>query len=505
VALSPDGKRLAQGYPWWYGLHLWEVESGKELLRQPGHTGPVSRIVFAPDGRTLVSRSEQEKALRFWEMATGTEFRVLTTDMPEPRADAGWGPAIAYSPDGRLVALGDHGGIVRVWEASTGKEVRRLEIDIACRAINALAFSPDGRTLAVSGARAMYHNTPWPGCITVFDLSNGATALQQPLPCTPTSSVFALDNRFLAFADDSNGLCLWDLSRNRSVLRLEHPVHVFGIAYSRDGRFIATAAGAQVRLWELASGKEALRLEADAWHVCLSPNGLLATSAANSIRVWDLATEKEIAQWPGQLAPCTCLAFAPGGDRLAAGFADTTTLVWDLAKARRPAARTLPPADLERLWETLASADAAKAYGAVRTMLASDKAVAFLMVHLSAAGNERLKRLPELLTDFDSPVFSTRQAASKEVANFLPDAELPLRKVLAGNPSPEQRRRIEALLALPTVVRDPETLRGLRAVMVLECAGTPEAAAVLERLAQGAADACLTQEAKAAFERLKKK
>jgi WD40 repeat protein len=504
VALSPDGKLLAQGYPWFSGLHLWDVASGQELLRRPGHIGPVSRVVFAPDGKTLISRSEEEKTLRFWDTATGAELRALSTETAERRADAGWGEAIAYSPDGRFIALGDLGGLVHIWDSKDGKEVRKLEIDDNCRAITSIAFSADGRTLAVNGARAKYHITQWPGCLTVFNLATGETMIKQPLPCTPGDSVFWPDNHQVAMADEGNRVWLWDLGRNRAALFLQHRGHVFQVAGSPDRRFVATADG-EVHLWELASGREALRLGKDLWQVCFSTNGLLAAGGHDSIQVWELATGKELVHLQGQRAPCTCLTFSPDGKRLATGFADSTTLVWDLAAAGQPrtAPRALAPADLNPLWETLAGTDAAKAYTSIWALVAAaDKSVAFLKEH-QHPGNERLKQVPELISDFDSPVFARREAASRKLEKLLPDAESALRKALAGQVSAEQRRRIEALLALPSgIVRDPETLRGLRAIQVLEYVGSRSAREVLCALAKGAPEARLTQEAKTSLDRL---
>src|SRR3974390_2560824 len=91
-----------------------------------GHTGNVGSVIFAPDGNSVVSRSHEEKVLRFWDSGTGKQRRVQSSDVGDRRADAGYGHAIAYSPDGRSIALGDLGGIVYIWDTKTGKVVRQL-------------------------------------------------------------------------------------------------------------------------------------------------------------------------------------------------------------------------------------------------------------------------------------------------------------------------------------------------------------------------------------------
>jgi len=111
-------------------------------------------------------------------------------------------------------------------------------------------------------------------------------------------------------------------------------------------------------------------------------------------------------------------------------------------------------------------------------------------------------RLQQLLADLDAAAFAQREAASRQLADLEEQAEPALQAALAANPSAEQRRRLEELLAAPRVVRSPEKLRVLRAIQVLEQIGTAEARRVLEALARGAADARPTQDARSVLQRL---
>jgi RNA polymerase sigma factor (sigma-70 family) len=513
VAMSPNGKLLAQGNSWMSGLHLWDVGAGKEIDRQLGDHGEVSQVVFSPDGKNVVSRSSQDQTLRIWETDTGKQARLIGTKGSERRADAGYGPAIAYSPDGRFTALGDFGGSVRIWDTKDGKESRELKIDITCRHMTALSFAADGRTIAVSGSRPKHHSSTLPGCITVFDLGNGKTILKQNLPCTPVTSVFSPGHSCLAIADEQDRLWLWDLARNRSALVLEQ--RAYRMAFSPDGRFLATTSWAptgaasawNAHIWEVASGKKVLTLGIDGWTVCFSPDGLLATGADKAIQVWSLATAQPIAQFRGHRVPTTCMAFSPDGKRLATGQTDSTTLVWDVAAvARQPhiPVRALQSEDLGWLWETLADAEAAKAYAAVWTLSgARDQAVSLLRSHLSPARRADAKHIGRLLADLDSSRFTTRTAASRELEQLGTQAEAALREALQRKPSPEAQRGIEVLLAkLSILIQDPRLLRAIRAVLVLEQIATPEARRLLNQLAKGAPEARLTQEAKRTLDRL---
>jgi HEAT repeat protein len=109
-----------------------------------------------------------------------------------------------------------------------------------------------------------------------------------------------------------------------------------------------------------------------------------------------------------------------------------------------------------------------------------------------------------LLDDLDSDRFPVRTAAEERLRDLGDGAVPALREALEGNPSAQRRRRVEAVLeALDTSgLLAGEPLRGARAVQILERVGSPEARQALERLAGGVAPSRLTQEAKAALERL---
>jgi hypothetical protein len=115
------------------------------------------------------------------------------------------------------------------------------------------------------------------------------------------------------------------------------------------------------------------------------------------------------------------------------------------------------------------------------------------------------KQIASLIADLDSDKFPTRQRAARELDRLGESVLGACEAALAGNPSAEARRRLEALQGKYTDQGrnpTPERLRALRALEVLELCGSTEARAVLRVLAQGARGAALTQHAKAALDRL---
>jgi hypothetical protein len=203
------------------------------------------------------------------------------------------------------------------------------------------------------------------------------------------------------------------------------------------------------------------------------------------------------------------VSFSADGKLLASGSRDTTALVWDLTgklQRERPAAR-LSATQLDSLWAHLAGSDAAHAYRAIWSLAAvPQQAVPFLDQRLRPLAPVAAQQLAQLIADLDSDRFTVRQRATEELERLAELAEPVLRKALAGEPSPEMRRRVGRLLQqLGWPVKSPERLRALRAVEGLEHIGTTEARRLLEKLAQGAPEAGLTREAKASLERLAKR
>src|SRR5262249_54692508 len=254
-----------------------------------------------------------------------------------------------------------------------------------------------------------------------------------------------------------------------------------------------------------------LRTEAgQTWQPLFTPDGrFLVVITARRLSLWEVATGKEVLRREtgeydrGNQLPnfATCLAIAPDGRGVVTGIADGSLLVWDLDPSGRPR-RELKPADLDRLWADLAGADPKKAYHAAGALAAdAERILPYLERHLRPASLDE-KRVAALITELDNEEFKRREAARKELEGLGEVVEPALRKALEGKPSAEQRKAIESLLPFPTLVRDPEALRRLRAGLVLERLGTKEAVALLRRLADGAPGARETREARAALDRL---
>jgi RNA polymerase sigma factor (sigma-70 family) len=324
LAFAADGKTLASaGFD--HTVRLWETATGKERVALPGHQGRVLSIAFARDPNLLASFG-RDQVLRLWDRASGKELLCLGE---EERF-----LAAALSPDGKMVAGAARDGSVRLWDAGTGKEVRRLAGSHP--SVQALAFSPDGRTLAAAGGDAGSRVTAW-------DPGTGKGLWETPLADAGLETVaFSPDGKTVAAAGQNAVVYLLDAASGKAGRRIGGPQSIIHhCAFSPDGRTIATAGNdGTVRLWEVVTGEQRLRLRGheDVVMSCtFSPDGKTLASAGldRTVRLWDLATGEEIRKVRGPQGRVYALAFSKGGKTLASGGEDTTVLLWDLEKVSK--------------------------------------------------------------------------------------------------------------------------------------------------------------------------
>ncbi len=503
VSFSPDGKVLASGGED-QAIHLWNALTGKELRLFGGHEEPINHVSFSPAANVLVTSSEDD-TIRFWNVPTGKEMQQLRAE----------GSYALFSPSGKELvsvrSLGeDH---VRVLEALSGREIRRFGGPLFLP--SAVSSSLDGEILAIGGGD---------GAVHVWKAGSGQQLrlLQRPLGTVVCSIALSPNGATLACAVHdlrvlhSGSLDLWQVSTGDKVHQLVgHQDTVRCVVFCPTREILASAGDdGTVRIWEVATGKQLGQLvhEGEVLCVAFSPDGKTIASGGTEkrVRLWEVATKRERLELGGHLAGISSLVFSRDGRLVASGSKDCTALVWDITglnQHRKRSIRNLSPSAINALWVNLADEDAAKAYESICLLsAAASQAVGLLRDHLTPVSAVSRAYIDQLITNLDSDRFAVRKKATEELEKVVELAEASLRKaVVDGKPSLELQRRIERLLEKLDPASSPQRLRALRALEVLEHIGTPEARKVLEKLAQGAPEARLTQEAKASLQRLEKR
>jgi WD40 repeat protein len=190
-------------------------------------------------------------------------------------------------------------GMVVLWEAATGRELRRL--DRAPGAVMSVALSPDGRFLA-TGARMLGHGSDTRKVLTVWDIDKDRDAFAVAGAGAPARSVaFSPDGTLIAIAGlvADHAIAVWDVISGNEVRRLAgHQGRAQAIALSRDGALLATGGQDEMlRIWDVATGREvaAYRGWRAVHSVAFAPDDafVAAGDAYGGVRVGDTATGKE--------------------------------------------------------------------------------------------------------------------------------------------------------------------------------------------------------------------
>jgi len=322
----------------------------------------------------------------------------------------------------------------------------------------------------------------------------------------------------LASGSGDKTILLWDVATGSQLSRLaESRSAVFALAFSPDGRSLASSENNQVVLRDVVTGQEQRRVKGPQTAIAyfaFSPDGhtLAWVDGEYGVHLWEVATGADRLCLEGHRQTIAALAFSADGKRLASGSADGIIRLWDLAKQSQnnEAVKGLAPArEIEACWADLGSDDPAKAYTAIWALAAVPRqAVPFLKDQFPLGADSR-GRIARWIAELDDDAFSVREKASAELKKLGPAAGPLLRQAMAGQASPEVRRRAEKLLAdldkPPGEGPSTDLLQAVRAVEALELMATPAARQLLQSLAEQALDARVAQEAKLASARLTKR
>jgi WD40 repeat protein/class 3 adenylate cyclase/energy-coupling factor transporter ATP-binding protein EcfA2 len=379
LAYSPDGSVLATAGEDGTGIMLWDVASGHRigspLLAHPGaesdvvqffgggtklltnaptevavwdldgvalgqrvtgaHQGRIYDLARTRDGRLLASAGQEDGTVRLWDVAARRPVG------PSLKSGASTVTDLAFSPDGRLLAVGTlpdppTPSQVQLWDVASRRRVGAFKSEGQTRP----QFSPDGKTVAAHDGR---------GGVILWDVA-GRRQRGKTIPADTTGeqshaiAAFSPDNRTLITGDRLGRIRFWDPATGKLLAKplLTHADIVVDFAFSPDGAFVASAStDGNVLLWDVArrsvagvpftGGGGALS------RVAFGPDGtVLATTDHNSnVHLWDVATRRQIGRpLTGHRLDAIGVAFVDDGNTLVTSSADGSLIFWDL----RPAA-----------------------------------------------------------------------------------------------------------------------------------------------------------------------
>jgi WD40 repeat protein len=285
-----------------------------------GHDAP-DALAFSPDGKILAA-TYQDGKLVLWSVAKGKPIRILQGQVSS-------GNYLVFSPDGKRLAVTSGWESLNIWDIDNGRKVIHLE-DRSGGGLAWVAFSPDGKLMVTGGMNAFGHLRTT-GIVTLRETKDGKVKKTVKLEDGPVhSGDFSPDGKTLALATSEH----WAGLKMSVTLWGELVGDVFGT--SNHG--LQWTPHGKVKVMEVPTGKVLKSLTAhDDWTevVRFSPDGrMLATGGADGVvNLWDVPTWKDHFKLKGHEDGITSLAFSPDGKLLASAGRYSIKL-WDVASGR---------------------------------------------------------------------------------------------------------------------------------------------------------------------------
>ena len=308
IKYTPDGNRIAVATD--IGIWIYDVQTGKELTLLTGHTERVTSLGFPADGRFLASGSF-DGTVRLWDIDTGKQTAVFAGHFfvghPAPIY------AIAVSPDGKTVVSGDTWqGALILWDTETGEQIKRHTIYTDNLIHRLRIFLDKQRTV------------PYPNSIEAL--------------------AFSPDGKTFASGHQDGILRLWDAENGRklSILREHKRDSIEGLAFSPDGKTLASSSIDNMILHTLQKGKPQLRLtikHSFIRHLAFSPEKTLVGFDSRTwdrkyenLHVWDTDTGEYLQSiYTKHTDQHEALAISPYRDTVLTGSWDGTIHQWEIA------------------------------------------------------------------------------------------------------------------------------------------------------------------------------
>ncbi|KAH9487249.1 Vegetative incompatibility protein HET-E-1 [Psilocybe cubensis] len=328
LPFSPENSHINQAFGDRF-CKMLRMDSGRSIdwpvLQETlkGHEGNINCVAFSPDGKHIVSGSNN-RTLRLWDAETGEQIGAPLEGHEH------WVWSVAFSPDGRHIVSGSLDKTLRLWDAQTREQIG-APLEGHQDWVWSVAFSPDGKHI-VSGSRD-----------STLRLWNAETREQIGAPFEGHQSfvqsvAFSPNGRHIISSSDDKTLRLWDAETGKQIGApfVGHQDSMQSVVFSPDGRCIVSGSYDQtLQMWDAKSRQQSIPFKGQhglVQCIAFSPDGRHIVSSLHNktLRIWDARTRKQIGiPFEGHQDWVRAVAFSPDGRRIVSGSDDKTLKLWD--------------------------------------------------------------------------------------------------------------------------------------------------------------------------------
>ena len=361
ITFSPDSKMLAIGQ---LGeVSLIDANSGERIGFHTPNTAEVISVAFSPDGKTLASATDHQ--IYLWDIAGAQPINTFNSASEKNVNSEKNVKSIAISPDGTIIASGGFDDSLTLWDAITRVKTNKFEFETG--AVNNIAFSPNGNTVAVATK----------GVVHLLDRPTGQT---KPLRLPHLGRIFSLmyspDGKTLACSGHNGLVILIDVATGKQRVTLRgHDDNVNRVVFNPEGTLLASGGDDEkVILWDAMTGEKLhvhTAYDSEVWSLTFSPDGntiaiggrsykiglldvktheyskisdgislitdmsfssdgkSLVTSSTRGLHLWDVEKGRTIAAFIGHEGTVTCARFNPIDGSIVSGGVDGTVRIWN--------------------------------------------------------------------------------------------------------------------------------------------------------------------------------
>ncbi len=302
----------------WEWRLLWQQCQGDVLFKLPRHGNSVNALAFCSDSRLLAS-GDWDGIIRIHEVGTGRETQRMKD------ADPVRGLKFIHG-DTQLISGGSQ---ISIWDVKSGEGIDSIELSARCRAFD---VAPDDSTFAA--------------ITTNHKAVIGDLATRKLLAEFPTKNIYGDHPGQIAYSRDSQQVAIGDLDGTLKIIAIPslkpvqefeaHRIGITALAFSPDGRQIATSAGYSsqaIRLWDVETGElQSEKAGHTEWvsSLAYTDDGkkLFSTSADQTVRVWDVAGDAPTKTLRGHELEVWSIATSPNKQLFASGGKDGTVHLW---------------------------------------------------------------------------------------------------------------------------------------------------------------------------------